>query len=276
MDLAEIYRVLRRRWYVLVPGLVVAVGLAAAAWYVLPMKYQSNSTVELLNSQKATVAFDGNPFLSTQAALTGMADTLRRNLVSDTQKRKLKDLGVTETYDAEIADNAQGPMIVLSVTGTDATHVLASEQTLTDYAKQRLLEFQQEQKVPTDALIRSTVIVPPQDPVAQTKSKVQYAAMGGIGGLAVTLVLVFFVEARKRRASEAAASMSAPNPAPGAVRSEPATVAAAEPKGPVPAGLEDDGEEPEDLADATIQLSLLPVPDQRGDEEGSKRRSWFG
>ncbi|MFD0330507.1 hypothetical protein ACFQZC_25675 [Streptacidiphilus monticola] len=61
MDLAEIYRVLRRRWYVLVPGLVVAVGLAAAAWYVLPMKYQSNSTVELLNSQKATVAFDGNP-----------------------------------------------------------------------------------------------------------------------------------------------------------------------------------------------------------------------
>ncbi|MFE9438983.1 chain length determinant protein [Streptomyces sp. NPDC006602] len=198
MDLAEIFRVMRRRWYVLLPGLLLTVGLTVAVAVVVPVTYKSQSTVVLLNSQKATVAYDGNPFLSTQTSLTGMADSLARNLNSDVSVRELKSRGATGTFDAKLADNAQGPLMWLSVTGTEKSAVLASDRILTTYAKERLEEFQKQQSVAEKAMIRMTTIVPPQSPVAQTKTRLQYMIMAGGLGLVLSMVVVFYVEARRR------------------------------------------------------------------------------
>lgn len=198
MDLAEIGRVMRRRWYVLLPGLLLTAALAAAVHLLVPVEYRSQSTVSLLNSPKATVAFDGNPFLSTQASLTGMADGLARNLNSDGSAAELKAMGVTGLHEAKIADNAQGPFMWLSVTGTDPAAVLKSDQLLTQYAEKRLKEFQTQQSVAPEAMIRMTTIVPPQKPEPQTKTRLQYLVMAGALGLVLSLVATFFVEARRR------------------------------------------------------------------------------
>jgi hypothetical protein len=198
MDLAEIFRVMRRRWYVLLPGLLLTAGLIVGVALVVPVTYQSQSTVVLLNSQKATTAYDGNPFLSTQTSLTGMADSLARNLNSDGSLRDLKSRGATGTFAAKLADNAQGPLLWLTVTGTDKAAVLASDKILTAYAKERLDLFQKQQSVAPKAMIRMTTIVPPQDPVAQTKTRIEYLVMAGCLGLVLSLVAVFYVEARKR------------------------------------------------------------------------------
>uniref|UniRef100_A0AAU2JVL1 Chain length determinant protein n=1 Tax=Streptomyces sp. NBC_00049 TaxID=2903617 RepID=A0AAU2JVL1_9ACTN len=198
MDLAEIWRVMRRRWYVLLPGLLLTAALTTAVHLLIPVEYQSQSTVTLLNSSKATVAFDGNPFLSTQASLTGMADGLARNLNSDGAKADLKALGVTGKHEVKIADNAQGPFMWLTVTGTDPAAVLTSDELLVAYAEKRLKEFQTQQSVAPDAMIRMATIVPPQKPEPQTKTRLQYIVMVGALGFVLSLVAVFFVEARKR------------------------------------------------------------------------------
>ncbi|MGW1719769.1 chain length determinant protein [Streptomyces sp. NPDC002156] len=198
MDLAEIFRVMRRRWYVLLPGLLLTGGLIAAVVLLVPVTYQSQSTVVLLNSEKATRAYDGNPFLSTQTSLTGMADSLARNLNSDVSVRELKSRGATGTFEAKLADNAQGPLMWLTVTGTDKSAVLASDRILTTYAKDRLEQFQEQQSVAPQAMIRVTTIVAPQPPVAQTKTRLQYMIMAGGLGLVLSLVAVFYVEARRR------------------------------------------------------------------------------
>ncbi|MFF2200421.1 Wzz/FepE/Etk N-terminal domain-containing protein [Streptomyces sp. NPDC058145] len=198
MDLAEIFRVMRRRWYVLLPGLLLTAALAVGVALVVPVTYQSQSTVALLNSQKATVAYDGNPFLSTQTSLTGMADSLARNLSSDGSLRELKSRGVKGTFEAKLADNAQGPLMWLTVTGTDKAAVLASDRILTAYAKERLDQFQKQQSVAPKAMIRMTTIVPPQNPVAQTKTRLEYLVMAGGLGLVLSLVAAFYVEARRR------------------------------------------------------------------------------
>lgn len=179
MDLAEIFRVMRRRWYILLPGLLLTVGLTVAVTLVVPVTYQSQSTVILLNSEKATEAYDGNPFLSTQTSLTGMADSLARNLNSDDSVRELKSRGATGTFEAKLADNAQGPLMWLTVTGTDERAVLASDKILTAYANERLGQFQEDQSVATKARIRLTTIVAPQPPVAQTKTRLEYMIMAG-------------------------------------------------------------------------------------------------
>ncbi|MCZ9336497.1 chain length determinant protein, partial [Streptomyces sp. TRM76130] len=120
MDLAEIVRVMRRRWYVLLPGLLLTAGLLAVVAVLVPVSYQSQSTVLLLNSAKATADYDGNPFLSTQTSLTGMADSLARSLTSDDSLRELESRGAEGTFETKLADNAQGPLLWLTVTGTDA------------------------------------------------------------------------------------------------------------------------------------------------------------
>lgn len=198
MDLAEIFRVMRRRWYVLLPGLLLTVGLTVAVAVVVPVTYQSQSTVVLLNSQKATVAYDGNPFLSTQTSLTGMADSLARNLNSDVSVRELKSRGATGAFAAKLADNAQGPLMWLTVTGTDKAAVLASDRILTSYAKERLKQFQDQQSVAQKAMIRMTTIVAPQNPVAQTKTRLEYMVMAAGLGFVLTMAASFYVEARKR------------------------------------------------------------------------------
>ncbi|MER6427665.1 MULTISPECIES: Wzz/FepE/Etk N-terminal domain-containing protein [unclassified Streptomyces] len=204
MDLAEIFRVMRRRWYVLLPGLLLTACLTVAVALVVPVTYQSQSTVVLLNSQKATVAYDGNPFLSTQTSLTGMADSLARNLNSDISLRELKSRGAKGTFEAKLADNAQGPLMWLTVTGTDKAAVLASDRILTAYAKERLNQFQKQQSVAPKAMIRMTTIVPPQNPVAQTKTRLEYLIMAGGLGLVLSLVATFYVEARRRSRTAAA------------------------------------------------------------------------
>ncbi|SNX56415.1 capsular polysaccharide biosynthesis protein [Streptomyces sp. TLI_55] len=199
MDLAEIFRVMRRRWYVLLPGLLVTAALVFGVTQVVHVTYQSQSTVVLLNSEKATRAYDGNPFLSTQTSLTGMADSLARNLNSDDSLRELKSRGAKGTFEAKLADNAQGPLLWLTVTGTDQASVLSSDKILTAYAKERLDQFQQDQSVDSKAMIRMTTIVAPQTPVAQTKTRLEYMIMAGGAGLVLSLVAVFYVEARRRQ-----------------------------------------------------------------------------
>ncbi|NEC88812.1 chain length determinant protein [Streptomyces sp. SID12501] len=221
MDLAEIFRVTRRRWYVLLPGLLLTAGLVAAVVMLVPVTYQSQSTVQLLNSPKATVAYGGNPFLSTQTSLTGMADSLARNLNSDGSVRELKSRGATGTFEAKIADNAQGPLMWLTVTGTDRAAVLASDRILTAYATDRLEQFQEQQSVDPKAMIQMMTIVVPQPPVAQTKTRLEYMIMAGGMGLVLSLIAVFYVEARRRThpaatPEEPAPAVDAPEPAPAA------------------------------------------------------------
>lgn len=221
MDLAEIFRVTRRRWYVLLPGLLLTAGLVAAVVMFVPVTYQSQSTVQLLNSPKATVSYGGNPFLSTQTSLTGMADSLARNLNSDGSVRELKSRGATGTFEAKIADNAQGPLMWLTVTGTDRAAVLASDRILTAYAKDRLEQFQEQQSVEPNAMIQMMTIVVPQPPAAQTKTRLEYMIMAGGMGLVLSLIAVFSVEARRRthpaaNPEEPAQPAGAPEPAPAA------------------------------------------------------------
>ncbi|MFI8824841.1 chain length determinant protein [Streptomyces sp. NPDC053431] len=197
MDLAEIFRVMCRRWYVLVPGLLLTAGLTVGAWLLVPVSYESQSTVAMLNSRKGAEA-DGNPFLSMEPSLTGMADSLARNVNSDASAAELKAQGLTEKYEAKIADNAQGPLLWLTVTGEDRDAVLQGNKTLMAFTAQRLEDLQAEQKVAPESMIRITTIVPPQDPEPKLKSKVQYLVMAAGLGIVLSLVGTFFAEARRR------------------------------------------------------------------------------
>lgn len=211
MDLGEIVWVIRRRWYIMVPTVIAAVALAAATYFVLPGKYQSTSTIALLNAQRpatATTPGQSNPFLAFDASLTATADFLARNLTSDATAQQLKQQGVTEEYTAALADNAQGPFVALTVTGTDKAQVAASIATLTSFASERLQQIQEQNGVPAGNMIHTAVIVPPQEPQQQLKNKVQDVAAVGLGCLTLAFMATFITEglyrSRQRRRTASA------------------------------------------------------------------------
>ena len=54
MDLVEVIRVIRTRWYVMVPLLLLTIALTIGVDRSIPTKYQSTSEISLLASQSAT------------------------------------------------------------------------------------------------------------------------------------------------------------------------------------------------------------------------------
>lgn len=209
MDLVEVIRVIRTRWYVMVPLLLLTIALTVGVDRSIPTKYQANSELSLLASQSATTGTStlpgtGNPFMNYGSSLNDTADFLVRRLGSNDAANDLKNLGVTENFAVALAAAAQGPFITLTVTGTNPEHALTSMNTLTNYTVQQLAKVQEQAAVKPADMIRIMVIVPPGPPSAQTKSKTQGVLGVAIGGLVITFLATFVVESilasrRKRR-----------------------------------------------------------------------------
>lgn len=208
MDLAEVIRIIRARWYVMVPLLIVAIALTVGVDRSIPTKYQSTSSLSLLASESATAGTQTlpgtrNPFLSYGSSLNDTADFLVRRMNSTGAADDLHTRGVTETYAVALAAAAQGPFITLTVTGSDPEHVLTSVNTLIQYTAQQLEAVQAQASVQPRDMIRSMVITPPGSPTKQTKTKTQDVLLTAIGGLVIAFLTTFMVESvlasRRRR-----------------------------------------------------------------------------
>jgi hypothetical protein len=213
MDLGDILRVIGKRWYIMLPMVLVTVAVTVAAYFQLPMKYESTSQISLLSpQQQASGTFRGqsNPFLIFDTSLTSTADLLSRSLGSDSSIKELKARGVTEEYTAKLADFAQGPFIQLTVTGTDKAHVLASTNTVTSFARDRLRQIQQQNGVPADNMIQTTVLIPPQPPAPLVKSKLQIVLALLAAGLVTAFMATFVTEGLSRSRSRSRHHASSP------------------------------------------------------------------
>jgi capsular polysaccharide biosynthesis protein len=233
MDLGEILRVMRKRWYLMAPIMALTAVLTGLAYLLLPTTYESTSTVSLLTAERASIvnkSGNTNPYLTFDSSLVATADFLSRSLSSKGSQDELKGMGVTEEYTVALADNAQGPFISIVVDGTNASKVLRSTSTLTDYASRRLTDIQTASGVRPEDMIRLTTIIPPQKPQALIKAKLQSVIAVAAIGTALAFLITFVTEgmARSRRAtnraaSPVAASVRSTAPSRGPMPEQPAT-----------------------------------------------------
>ncbi|MET9887497.1 O-antigen ligase family protein [Streptomyces sp. NPDC006430] len=215
MSIGEIAAVLRRRWYVMAP--LVLIGLLAGLhlYRSVPVAYQSQSSVALLDSTavaELAPAF-GNPISNAGGSLVVTADVLIRTLSGADAARDLQGLGVSDPYTVGFAANTSGPMLTLTVTGTDRAKVLKETSTLTAFAGEQLNALQAAAKVQPAYFVQTAPVVLPQTPVPQLKSRYQQVLGVVIAGLVAGFTLSFVTEsllvARRRRREAAAASGAA-------------------------------------------------------------------
>lgn len=197
MNLAEIWRIILKRWYIAVPMLLLAVGLTAAVDQAIAVQYQSTSMISLLASQQATKGTNTlpgteNPFSNFDSSLNDTADFLTRRVNSPTDAQQLATLGVTGKY-SEVLAASQGPFIMLTVQGPSAASTEAQMTTLINYTTQALQTLQDQENVPTVDMIRSDVIVPGDTAVAQTKTRLQDTLGAAAGGFALAILVTIAV-----------------------------------------------------------------------------------
>lgn len=221
MSLGEIWAILRRRWYFMVPFTLLSLLGGAYLYATVPVSYQSQSSVALLDSSAVArlAPTFGNPLSNAGGSLIVTADVLIRALESDDAARELHSRGVTDPYTAGFAPDSDSPLLLLSVTGTDRAKVLKETDTLTAFAGEQLNVLQAASKVPPAYTVQTASVVLPQTPVAKSKSRYQDIAAVVILGVVSAFLLSILMEGvavvrRRRHAARSAAPRPGQDPAP--------------------------------------------------------------
>ncbi|MFI6004910.1 O-antigen ligase family protein [Streptomyces sp. NPDC051366] len=215
MSIGEIAAVLRRRWYVMVPLTLIGLLAGLHLYRSVPVAYQSQSSVALLDSTavaELAPAF-GNPISNAGGSLVVTADVLIRTLSGADAARDLHGLGVTDPYTVGFAANTSGPMLTLTVTGTDRAKVLKETSTLTTFAGEQLNALQAAAKVQPAYFVQTAPVVLPQTPKPQLKSRYQQVLGVVIASVTAGFTLSFVTETllvARRRRREAAVAAGAP------------------------------------------------------------------
>ncbi|MFJ9762975.1 O-antigen ligase family protein [Streptomyces erythrochromogenes] len=216
MSIRELGAVLRRRWYVIVPAILLSLLAALHLYRSVPVAYQSQSSVALLDSSAASKlppSF-GNPISNAGGALVVTADVLIRTLSGADSARELHSLGVTDPYTVGFAANTSGPLLTLTVTGTDREKVLEETNILTGFAGEQLNALQAAAKVQPAYMVQTAPVVLPQTPVPQLKSRYQQVLgvlIVGVGsGFTLSFVADALLAARRRRRERSAEESGGP------------------------------------------------------------------
>ncbi|MET7572391.1 O-antigen ligase family protein [Streptomyces sp. NPDC005492] len=189
----------------MVPITVLSLLAGGYLYATVPVSYQSQSSVALLDSSAVArlAPTFGNPISNAGGSLIVTADVLIRTLESDDAAKELRGRGVTDPYTAGFAPASDSPLLVLSVTGTDREKVLKETSTLTTFAGEQLNALQVAAKVPAPYTVQTAPVVLPQTPVAKSKSRYQDIAAVVILGVVSAFLLSILMEGvavvRRRR-----------------------------------------------------------------------------
>ncbi|MGW1987426.1 O-antigen ligase family protein [Streptomyces collinus] len=224
MSLGEIWAILRRRWYFMVPFTLLSLLGGSYLYVTVPVSYQSQSSVALLDSSAVArlAPTFGNPISNAGGSLIVTADVLIRTLESNDAAEELRGRGVTDPYTAGFAPASDSPLLMLGVTGTDRAKVLREINTLTTFAGEQLSALQAAAKVPPAYFVQTAPVVLPQTPVAKSKSRYQDIAAVVILGVVSAFLLSILMEGvavvRRRRPGRKAAPRERRPRGPGRLR----------------------------------------------------------
>ncbi|SCG68643.1 hypothetical protein [Micromonospora inositola] len=210
MFLPDLFATLRRRWYLVVAGMVVTAVAGLAATQVPPRYYAS----EVVVMQPPVSPYAPNPMtgLYPSMAITGAA--VAKRLSTPDAKARFRAAGVTGSYDFQprnTGTNQEPRYVIGSMTvetvASDEDSGLRSLAILTGAFEQELESLQDRWKVARQLRITTAVLVPPSatlQPHSPSRALVGAGLLGTITTVAVTLwtdeVLRRRGERRQRRA----------------------------------------------------------------------------
>lgn len=193
MDLGSAFRVLLRRWVVVLLGALLTLGAAAYVYTQVPSRYQSTARMLLLlPADSRGEAEIGSPFLYLPNGLNVLAGIVAATPTSRDFRAQLVVEGFSSQFEVGV-DNSS-PTITVSVEGSDPQDVIETRDRLIQAINLELLTVQQEESAPVNQVAHARVYGTEAAPVQIGGDRMRAVlAVGGVGAL-LTLILVFAID----------------------------------------------------------------------------------
>lgn len=214
MILADTLRGLWRRWYIVLPGILVTVGLAAGAWSMISPGHVRSSTQLLIPGPESMPA-GANPYLFL-GGLSPAADVLVRAVGSENARNEIGEEFPGVEIDVSRDVSTAGPIILISVTAAsdaDAEEVL---QLLIERTETTLDTLQGAENIAAENRVTLLPITVDGQSALYQRSRFIAVAATGLVGVALTLFVASLVDGlsvkrqRRREADADSASIDGP------------------------------------------------------------------
>lgn len=276
MNILNTLRGLARRWYITVPGVILAVVTAVATWTTVDAQYQRTATLVLLPGQGTLPENASNPYLYL-GGLSVVSDVIVRATGSEESLRTV--LEEHPGTDIEITrDGTGGPVILVRVTAATDQQAADVVDTLVANTRTTLDDLQSTESIPEGDRVTITPLAIDSVGVPQQRNRIVVTAAAGGGVFLLAIVVASLVDGtaalrrrtRRREEQEALAEHAAPP------RGAPADEDAEAEMLPIPArragAVQDAGEQSAKEDSAAVRSDgegSIANEDASGTEEGS-------
>lgn len=200
MNVAETLRGLARRWYIVVPGLVVAVALAVGAWMVVKPTYERSGSQLLVPGVGSFAPYTGNPFLNL-AGLDQAVDVVVDVMNSDDVAGRIMEEHPGALVTVSRDPLSSGPTLLFTVTArsdADARQVL---RLMIDQTATVVDQLQEKENIGAKYRIQVMQVAIDNHSTLSQKPRLKAAAGAGLGFGVFTVLLAALVDglARARR-----------------------------------------------------------------------------
>ena len=187
------WRLLVRRWYVVVAGLVTTGILCAVAMQVVPVKYQATSAVLLLPPKSSVAQEGGNPFLAL-GGLDVAAGVISRAMTDRATQQEVKKAGAPGTYTIEPDAVSGGPVLLVTAEAVSPEGALTTLAVVNRVLPTTLQAVQTGAGISSASLIQSRQLT--RDEAAQPVRKplIRALLVAVVAGLALTLLVASLVD----------------------------------------------------------------------------------
>ncbi|GLZ28894.1 hypothetical protein Lesp02_10840 [Lentzea sp. NBRC 105346] len=217
MDFWRTVLVVFRRWYVVLPAFLLAIGASAAVYASVPVVYISTSVLVLTtpltgateNVEKPSPDKLTNPFLNFDKGLSTSASLLIQALSTPEMAAELGAApGSGTTYQVTNGSSnpellTSGPFVFIAGESEDAGAARDIVKHVADRARVELQKRQTELNAPSPTFITVGDVVPPTTPEAQGGSRTRAAAaalgLGCVAALASAFGAESFAAHRRKR-----------------------------------------------------------------------------
>jgi capsular polysaccharide biosynthesis protein len=205
MYFMDAIRVLIRRWYVVVAGLLVMCVAAGAAILLVPTNYQaSGEMLFLLPAAASGKTTPTNPYLNVQPGLTLAATLVAGTLSTKDTARDMVAHGYRAKYSVSVVPGT-GPLIGITTEDTDPAAALATRNELTRRIEAELLRLQNNESVP----LQQVMVARPYSVTSQAEvlsgSKIRVLAVIAALGIILTTIIAFGVDRSRLQTSRSVA-----------------------------------------------------------------------
>jgi hypothetical protein len=194
---SDVLKVLRRRWYLVLTGLVLVAGASIGVFALVPTQYEAKADVLFLlpaNSASTPV----NPYLNLQQGLSTTASILGGVVTTPETQREVFKSGFTADYAVAQQPGTGVPLLSVSAQSGNADMAVATVSEIVRRINDQLASIQRDAGAPASQFITSRTFSLGNQAEALRGAKIRALAVVVALGMTLTVLVTLLIDRLRR------------------------------------------------------------------------------